>query len=262
MKRKRYRSFNFYIRLYRIFYKLFLPEKWRHLRKSVPYFKLDTSTRTVRWKGRSVLVLEDWDTLEVSAEKLVVVGSGPSLRRHQQYLSLFQPDVTYAFVNDAAELVGSSAAVDDSVVIIEDDRFLLKKYSILRRLPDGTRLILSLSALYALCYIDPENASRFRVWFMDGAASPFDRGRYSKAEMAAIPDLVISDNACLSKNLKLGHFGCGTVAYAGIQLGFLRRSKQVYLVGVDMTNFDLPRFNENASDAAWSGLAQSYHSRI
>ncbi|TCS41915.1 hypothetical protein [Reinekea marinisedimentorum] len=262
MKRKRYRSFNLYIRLYRILYRLFLSKEWDHLRKSVPFFKLDKSSCKVRWKGKDVLGLESWDALYISSEKLVVVGSGPSLKRHREHLKLFGPNVTYALVNDAAALIGSDVPAEEAIVIIEDDRFLLKKYDILRDLPNDTRLILSLSALYALCFIDAENASRFRIWFMDGAASPFDTGRYSRSEMAGISELVVTDDACLSKNLELGHFGCGTVAYAGIQLGFLRRTKQVYLVGVDMTNFNLPRFNENDTNAAWTGLARSYQSRI
>ncbi len=85
-----------------------------------------------------------------------------------------------------------------------------------------------------------------------------------KIELFDIKDdeLIIRENAAFSLNLNKGFFDGSTVAYAALQMAFFLNYKKIYLSGLDMNNFDKPRFYENPEDILNTELDKNFENII
>jgi Kdo-III transferase WaaZ len=259
---KRFHGYKRIDRLKRFIYKVSLPRSKRHFVRTFPHLRLDLRQRDVWWKKNKIGQIKRWSDFPNGVNQLVVVGSGPSVKGKLDDLSkISDQEVGVILLNGAATLVKDGIVKAPLAVIVEDARFILEKPEIIYNLPKRTRLILSASALHALCYVDSTWVSRFDIWFMDSIATPYKQQK-TKLVNGEFEHYVYKEGAGLSKNLSAGHFGCGTVMYAGIQLAFHLRVRSLFLVGFDLTNFDVPRFYETSSDKSWSGVQNSLDNRI
>ncbi|WP_157954339.1 hypothetical protein [Saccharospirillum mangrovi] len=213
----------------------------------------------IYWRGRWQAQTHDWNDFRAQQpERLYSVGSGPSMAE-QNLAPLAQSPAV--LLNGAISLVLNGVVPEPFAVMVEDARFILERADMLRQLPAGTPLCLVGPALQALGEVDPGLYSRFKLYFMQGFDSHYGEAKRILTEADA-PFYRTDGQLMLSLDLSIGHFGCGTVMYSGVQMGFHVRAKQLCLVGFDMTNLNQPRFYETAQNAAWTGLAKAYQNRI
>jgi len=135
-------------------------------------------------------------------------------------------------LNGAISLVPQGIVPSPFAVMVEDARFVLERADLLRRLPAGTPLCLVGPALQALGEVDPGLYSHFRLYFMQGFDSHYGEPKRTLGEADA-PYYRTDGRLCLSLDLGIGHFGCGTVMYSGVQMAFHARARQLCLVGFD-----------------------------
>jgi len=259
----RFKGYTPAIRWFRLLYKLCLPAGKRHYSATFPSLSLDAAHSCVYWNRKSVGILEPWSDFPNRGRELLIIGSGPSVIEQLDAIDKISSmqQVDMVLLNGAATLVNDGLVSNPLAIIIEDGRFVLEKFTVLQSLPGGTRLILSASALHALIYCDKSMLQYFDVWFMDSIQFPYRQPKRPLGEVLG-PDVRIDGNMGLSLNLAKGHFGCGTVMYAGIQLAFHLRSPRVLLAGFDLTNYQMPRFYETEANAAWTGVDNAYEKRI
>lgn len=229
-----------------------------------PYLRLVKSESSkifeLFWREQSVGVTQDWSELKKIAPKHIFsIGSGPSIK--EQDLTNLEGHQC-VLVNGAIQLVIDGVLSNPLAVMVEDGRYVLERAEQLMSLPKGTRLCLTISALYALGSVtNGQGFSHFKLYFIDGFKTQYGEDR--RALTSVSPKFYRhSKNAALSLEMPEGHFGCGTVMYSGIQLAFYLKAKALYLVGFDLTNFNQPRFYETKNDQAWTGLGNAYENRI
>jgi len=259
--KQRLKETNFRGRCKEILYKLtHMPAVWHHARYRS---KLDLlcfdGSFLVSWKGKAIGQSASWLAFPVPKDgAFYVVGSGPSIS-HQELESLKLSSTV--LLNGAMALVKSGIVPKPFAVIVEDGRFILERSELLKSLPENTPIVLSVSALHALCTIDPSLMQYFTVYLIQSVLMPWSEAK-RPINTLDLEKVRISGGIGLSLDLSYGHFGCGTVMYCGIQLAFHLRVQQLYLVGFDLTDFDQPRFYENQHNAAWTGLQNAYQERI
>lgn len=249
-----------YMRFKSFFWRLMHPTLPGHMARYAFWLDIRPTEqgREVFWKGASAVVLENWSDFPVGvSESIYVVGTGPSVKK--QDLTELNGDI--ALLNGAVTLLSSGQVSGALAVIVEDGRFVLERSKLLQGLPENQVLVLSVSALFAALRVCPQVLSNYRVFLMQGALRPWGAAALQQDDLPP-SKFRFSDRARLSLDLSLGHFGCGTVMYAGVQLGFHLRKRRIALVGIDLTNFDAPRFYERDNDRAWSGVANAYTKRI
>lgn len=260
-RQRRYREVSPWGRLVRLGYRLTHKPSMRHNARYLPHLRLKPvgPVWDLYWKNRLYARTAPWSDFRMTQPKvLYCVGSGPSMRE-QDLTPLGQAPCV--LLNGAISLVGQGIVTRPYAVMVEDARFILERSALLRTLPEGTPLCLVGPALQALGQVDPALFSRFRLYVMQGFDTHYGEPKRALSELNA-KDYRTDGCVCLSLNLEQGHFGCGTVMYSGVQMGFHTGAHTVRLVGFDMTNLEQPRFYESSDDRAWNGLAQAYESRI
>ncbi|MCH8533334.1 MAG: hypothetical protein LAT65_21050 [Saccharospirillum sp.] len=256
----RYKPFKPLTGLVRLVYRLTHPPSMHHIARTLPYLNMipNGDVWRIHWQGQFITETHSWsEWCESAPSKLYIVGSGPSVRK--QCLTPLA-DAACVLLNGAVTLCRDGVVKQPYAVMIEDARFVQEKGELLRCLPQGTRLCLVGSAVQALGAMDPTLFEHFNLYFLDGFETPYGKPKRTLEEVPQA-DYRIDGEARLSLNLQQGHFGCGTVMYAGVQLGFHLRVKRMLLVGFDMKNFSRPRFYETHEDASWCGLEKALHSR-
>jgi len=262
MSKKRYQGYRLKERFLRALYKICLPKSIRHFVRAFPYLKIDEQSRRVTWKGQVIGQLQMWSQFPSVGTRLIIVGSGPSVTEHlEQLTTLDRQGEPIVLLNGAASLYEQRVIRSPLAVIVEDARFILEKPEIILGLPVESRLVLSTAAFHALCYVDSTCLQKFRIWHMNSVLMPLGKPKPKLAD-GDFGDFIKAGSVGLSRNLEVGHFGCGTVMYAGIQLGFHLKVAELYLVGFDMTNFEQPRFYETQQNRAWTGLQNSFSNRL
>lgn len=256
----RYKPFKPLTGLVRLRYPLTHPPSMNHMTWTLPYLDMipNGDVWRIHRQGQLITETHSWSEWRESApSKVLIVGSGPSVRK--QCLGSLA-DTACVLLNGAVTLCRVGVVKQPYAVMIGDACFIQEKGDLLRFLPSGTRLCLVGSAVQVLGKIDQAMFDNIDLYFLDGFETHYGKPKRTLEEMPQA-DYRIDGEARLSLNLQQGHFGCGTVMYAGVQLGFHLRVKQMLLVGFDMKNFNRPRFYETHEDASWCGLEKALHSR-
>lgn len=120
-------------------------------------------------------------------------------------------------------------------------------------LPDTVPFVLSLDAIHGLLYFAGAKALEGRpLYVLDNLEKPHGRTRQPLSTCADLPFARVAHGVGFSNDLERGFFVCGTVMYSGIQVACQMGPRNLYLVGFDMS--DLPRFYDDVTGGAWTGL--------
>ena len=201
-----------------------------------------------------------------------IIATGPSIK--QLDLSLLQDQCLFA-VNGATALT-DSAGLNFQLYTVIDPSFARHKLNLIKTAIDaGAHCLFSYRVIKAICDQDPELLKCAKVYLVEEPNKQFDGLSlsadkfyfYAKANPAfTLHDKQRPENTKVgfSKNLELGAFDGGTVAFWATQIAYYIGFEQVFIVGIDLgsnTNQAM-RFYENEQNQLPSYLADDYDTLI
>lgn len=233
-------------------YRLFRNKKFHHNKNFWYLFNVSRNQNDeiveVTYKNEKLKI----NTSPIHSKKhktLIIVATGPSVNEIPK--NLFDPE-QYDFlgVNGAISL----SEIKFRFYCIIDQSFIKKRVDLVRKIVSNDEITLFcnyLSLYEILKFIDlSEINCSFKILDLvtDGIGYLF------MDEKKVINEDYISDHHywfnsySFSSNINELVFDYGTVAYPALQVGYSLGYKQLYFVGLDMNNFDKPRFYENHSN--------------
>lgn len=210
------------------------------------------TNRSVIYRGVPVTRLETSEALSALADpQLYVIGSGPSVRDIDLSSIASRQAI---LLNGAISLVGEG--IEPLAIAVEDERFVWRHHRLMRQwMKEDWLCLFSVGVIRALCEIDLEWVSRRRIILIDDVRKPYGVRRRSFVEAAALPFAYTEEGAGLSTEPDYGTFQGGSVAVSAMQFAIHCRPKRVGLIGIDISNANLPRFYEDRGQMAYSGIA-------
>lgn len=234
--------------IFKTIYRNTHPRSYHHNKNLWPYFKVKRKDNgfisDVFFKHNKI----DDCALDVNVKTkpLVIMATGPSVSEIASHF--FDTSFDYLGVNGAVSMRNVRF---DWYVIIDRD-FVCKRLSLVQEVVAREDIILfctynSLGAIFANIPVDNirchfkifETASNSGIKRFLGPVSTID---FSDGNYYWYNGFGFSDN--IERLL----FDYGTVTYAALQIACLLGYKEIYIAGLDMNNFHVPRFYENPQD--------------
>jgi hypothetical protein len=190
---------------------------------------------------------------ERAGERIVIIGSGPSVKG----ADLSSLPVRGAFLlNGAIRLIGDYIH-EPLAVVIEDERFVWRHFSLMRERLVGRKLPLLLSpgVIRAICELDGDFLRDRPLILIDDIRKPYGLPRRDKASLAGFDFVVLDGEAGFSTDPDRGVFQGGSVAISALQFALATNAREIGFLGVDIANANGPRFYEKTGDVAYSGIA-------
>ena len=180
-------------------------------------------------------------------EDVYIIGSGPSIKT--QPINQIA-DKTIFLLNGAVKLIEMFGINPIGVVII-DGSFIRKNAKMLSSIPKTTNLFLSFFAIKEIINFAPQLLQ-----------NPIYLVHELKFDSDAIP-ITLDQKLSQFDKPTWGVFDGGTVMSVAIQLSAFIRAKNVWLLGLDISNSNKePRFYENKRNVCRSSLLSDYEHKI
>ena len=238
------------LRLAQFIYRVLRPTR-RHMARRFPHLAASRHEGCweIRWKGRKIVTSNAWSGLD-RIDDAFVVGAGPSMNRQDLSRLSSKPCL---LLNGAVKLAHTGVVDHPLAVVVEDARHMHTNARAFAELPGTVPFVLSLDAIHGLVYFGGAQALEGRpLYVLDNLEKPHGRARQLLSTCADLPFARVAHGVGFSTDLERGFFVCGTVMYAGIQAAYQLGARNLYLVGFDMS--DLPRFYDDVTGGAWTGL--------
>lgn len=210
-----------------------------------PYIKTqekDSGVFDVFFKNEYLFTSKSFDLLKGNYENIFIVGSGPSVSK-QNTDKLKNKNVI--FLNGSI-LTALEKSIIPMAYIIIDANFILNRMDIINKIQKGTNIILSPSAIKALAFFSPQTLTENNIFILSYITEPAKHKTYFE----------------FSSNPQKGFADGGTVMSIGIQLAYFCKAETTYLVGLDISNANQPRFYETVKNKQKCGLLKDYQQKI
>ncbi|AOM42911.1 hypothetical protein A9255_14970 [Xenorhabdus hominickii] len=188
----------------------------------------------------------DIEDFEFSLDKpLIIIASGPSVLDIDPVFfdsKLFD----ILGVNGAYKLSGF---IKFKYHVIIDRTFIINRFAIVLDILNDNSLTL-LTTMDCLNEILIENSSvliNCKMVIIEHIDQPVYKKKKKLFDIKS-KELIIKNNFAFSLNLNKGFYDGCTVAYTALQIAFFLNYKEIYFAGLDMNNFDKPRFYESQDD--------------
>ena len=190
-------------------------------------------------------------SLKTSKKNISIIGSGPSIK--EQNLSKLK-NTEVILLNGAITLI-ETAKIKPLCIIIIDSSFVEKRFDLIRKIPKGTNLIVTLGVIRAIQERSTNILPRLNIFITKNiTTNDYDTRNGTEEEKAK--------KKGFSTNLDYGFINGGTVMSVAIQLAAQLNAKKIFLLGLDISNSDQPRFYESNNTALKSGLLKDYEQKI
>lgn len=236
----------------------FAGKNWRHAQDWLPGLRLTLPIESgeagaVIYRNSAVAQLVHPEVLRGLSSSVFIVGSGPSISDNDLGRT---PSRSCILLNGAIGLINSVIPAPLAIAV-EDERFIWRHFELMRPLENATCL-LSTSAIRAICEIDPSWLSGHRVMLIDDILKPYGHRRRDNEETARFDFVETSGDATAGFSLEpsRGVFQGGSVLISALQFAVYSRPEEIGLFGIDITNATKPRFYEDESAMAKSGLVE------
>ncbi|WP_117235664.1 hypothetical protein [Vibrio maerlii] len=183
------------------------------------------------------LKINQLSTLSYQNENINIIGSGPSVK-NLDYKKFTGQNI---FLNGAISLAYEHSLRIDALIIM-DANFVYNRFDLIKRLKEKTKLILSLGALCAIAERDLKLIQGHDIYLFNQTA--FDK------------------NNKFSQNIDQHVVDGGTVMAIAIQIFSANLRHNMYLLGLDISNANEPRFYESQDRQEKSGLQKDYEDKI
>lgn len=211
----------------------------------------------VLFKGRKLFSSISLAKLQKSGQDVYILASGPSVQKQ---------DLAYLCGKNVITLNGSvSAAVQNGFTpllhLISDANFILKRSQLVKAVPAGVPVALSLSAVKAAAVFVPELFSGRELFPILNPLETFPLPPIPAARLAQ-DKFKISGTSAFSLDPLAGLQDGGSVLTIALQLAYFLQFKRVFLLGFDIGNAAEPRFYETKQNRLKCGLLEDYEREI
>ena len=229
--------------LFKILYKYTHPKNYKHNRYYWPYYRVERNTyngiKKIFFKNH--LIVDNSESIFIQ-KKCMLVATGPSIK--QIPIEIFsQKDIDYFGVNGAIALEG----IKFKYYVIIDHNFINKKFDLVIKILQSNCIFFTTARcldliLRKISYDDIYCKIKIIELITEGEIDIF-LGSHTCANPHP-QHYFIENKKGFSKNIQNALFDYFTVAYVALQIIYGLGSKEIYLAGLDMNNFNKPRFYE------------------
>ncbi|MDA8493571.1 lipopolysaccharide core biosynthesis protein RfaZ [Kluyvera georgiana] len=233
-------------------------KQYHHNKNLWPFFKVVRNEKgsidAVFFKHKQI------NTPCVGKEKrnkpLLIMATGPSVNHIDKHF--FNTSFDYFGVNGAI----SMEAIDFKWYAITDRNFVLRRLSLVKKLVARDDLTVFCPYTTLETIFSNIEWQHIRCGFKVFEAVS---GECVYKFLAAKEKLIINDEhyhwldgAGFSDNIEYGLFDYGTVVYPALQIACALGYRQIYIAGLDMNNFNQPRFYETVTDKLGTRLDRDF----
>ena len=243
---------------YRSYYKLTKGKRFSHNKNLYPFIKCNRTSLNqlddIYFEGKPINKKVN-SLLKENNKPLVIFATGPSVK---EISSDF-------FDSNKFDFIGVNGANEVNIqnlfkyYTIIDPRFIKNRFDIVKDILSDIKvnLFITPQCLFEVLIkisIDEIKCSLFII------ENVLLKTYQPKSNLQDINKewLVKSKNVAFSTHLEEGFFDGGTVAYTALQIALYLDYKEIYFVGLDMNNFDVPRFYEASNNVQISYLLCDY----
>ena len=234
--------------IYKFVYKILFPKEYKHNRRFWPLYRAQRNAqgRLEKIFFKKQLISDNLGPVETKNKKCMLIATGPSIHQISSD-TLQRQDIDYIGVNGAISLQD----IHFSHYIIIDHNFIECRFDLVKKVlmtnctfyttPRCLDMILRQIEFHDLkCKIKTiETITRDMVEVFLSKKTFVDK--HNK-------NFYIQNNFGFSKDIFEGTFDYFTVAYVALQVINSLNYKEIYIAGLDMNNFNSPRFYETLDD--------------
>ncbi|MBK5074190.1 sugar glycosyltransferase [Budviciaceae bacterium CWB-B4] len=241
------------------------PRAYRHNENLWPYLKIERAITgeiiTFSYKGLQVPIIELSSLKNSCSGSLLLVATGPSI--NQIDFSCI-PSLAVMGVNGAYHL---NYVLNFTHYVIVDMTFIDDRKEVVTDIISNASLTLFTTAygIIKLIQIFGWEKVQCRLALIEDAAFKIYQHKIVHSDLSTIPSVHFHhnlSNIAFNTDIRSGVIDSGTVAYWAMQIAYYLGYEQLFIAGLDMTNFNLPRFYETSNDVLPSRLAESLDSKI
>ncbi|WP_370554684.1 sugar glycosyltransferase [Edwardsiella tarda] len=193
------------------------------------------------------------------AENVLIVASGPSIKS----------TVINADSYDTLIAVNGSYFLNESIhfthYMVVDQDFILKRKDIIKHALDNDKLIFitTVACYWRIKNIIHNDIKCHLIIVEDICEKTYKK----KVSVVNIDDYdiekdKINKDIAFSKDIRKGIADCGTVVYWAMQVAYFMNAKKIEFAGLDMNNFNLPRFYETYENKQPTKLEDNFTKKI
>lgn len=230
---------------------------YRHSEKIWPYVKIkrheNGSLQEVSIHGKQLPIAHIDCFKNPVCKELLILASGPSI--NQTDLSEFSA-MHWCAVNGAVNVLPRYADKPLNYYVVVDQGFVVDRIQILAEVLKNPDVVVFTNVFcmhLIVGLLDFENIKAQLVLLEDrqlpvyGCKMSAEQMRLQSKQADAALSWHETSDVGFSLDLKRGYISGGTVVYIALQIACYLGYQKVYLAGVDMKNFQQPRFYETAT---------------
>lgn len=244
--------------VYKTIYRNTHSKQYQHNKNLWPYFKVIRSgsgeLSDVFFKGNRISSIDL--NFSIKNKPLVIMATGPSVGDINS--DFFDESFDYLGVNGAFSM---RTVMFDWYVILDRD-FVKKRLALVKEIVARKDLVLfcGYASLEVICSSIPFAEIRCQMKIIEIASA-------RKIERFLMPSGQVNpddtnyhwhNDMGFSDKIERFLFDYGTVTYPALQIACLLGYKKIYIAGLDMNNFNLPRFYETSEDKLPTRLAKDF----
>ncbi len=245
------------------------PRAYRHNENLWPYLKIKRAVQghiyELNINGKPIAI-SDISTLQHKYQgDLLLIASGPSVKETDFSTLTTTPAMG---VNGAISL---QAGINLNFYVVIDMTFIDRRQSIIQDIISREDLYFFTTAHGILKIVNTFGRHKIKcnICLIEDACykiyQPSISDNEIKEKYQKLPNVMFDkNNECIAfnKDIREGIFDSGTVVYWALQIIFYLGFQRIIIAGLDMNNFNHPRFYENANDKLPSFLEDKLDSLI
>lgn len=259
--------------IFKLIYRLSHSKRYKHNRKRWPHVKITRGefgqiTEFI-YRGINIPIVDLKSIKNTFSGELLIIASGPSINE----INFTQSStVTILGVNGAYHLKNK---VNFNLYVITDIHFFSQRPEIVKQIISDDKILLFVQVdglvklvelfgkLNILCKIALiEDAYKLTYGPIRTMCELENDDIRNKSIFFYHDDSKHHEPIAFETNIFQGVFPAKTVVYWALQIVAFLGFKTIYLAGVDMNNFCLPRFYETANDITYSQLELDFENNI
>lgn len=231
------------------------PKNYEHNRRYWPYYTVERNSyggiNKVFFK-KSLIVHNE--PVSLSKNKCMLVATGPSIKQIPIY-AFKQPDIDYFGVNGAIALTD----INFKYYVIIDHNFIKNRFNLVLKVLNSPCIFFTTPRCLDLILrkISPKNIQCQIKLIELITKNEIERFLGERQYADQIQKYYFLNNGKgFSKHIQNAVFDYFTVSYVALQVIYSLGSMEIYLAGLDMNNFNQPRFYENDENKQPTDLDQ------